>query len=118
MKQILLVVCLLPACAGVGVTQLKDVPSREPDCKLDVYTEAKEVTRPVEAVCLLDAHTSARAFTDRTISGAIELAKPEACKCGADALILMSGRSEGANMTNGQGFATLKAVRYTDGVAH
>ncbi len=103
----------LAACASVGVTRIKPATAKAETCNIDVYTEDSEVDRPVEVVCMLDSKTGSKLFDDKTVAGAINEAKPEACKCGGDAIIVKSSSRTGVSMTGwGEGMATLKVVRY------
>ena len=101
------------SCARVGVMRVKSEPPKPSHCKLDVYTSEKEVTVPFEVLCLIDAQTSPNAFASKTVAAAVEKAKPEACKCGADAIIFVGGDTEGPNFwSGGRGRAMIKAIRY------
>jgi len=52
-------------------------------------------------------------FRKKTYKQAIELAKPQACECGADAIIVFSVDKQGVNLMNwGQGKAVVKGIRY------
>lgn len=104
----------ISGCATVGVTPIKKAPSKPKDCELEIFTSESEIKKPFEVLCLLDSKTGGSAFADKTMAGAIKLAKPEACKCGADAILVSGGRAEGVTLfTWGEGFATLKAIRFT-----
>lgn len=111
---IIVITLLMSACATVGVTQMKsDVTPKKDGCKLDVYSAEKEIEHSYEVVCLIDSKTGGNAFADKTMAGAISLAKPAACRCGADAILISGGRAEGVTLfTWGEGFATMKALRY------
>jgi hypothetical protein len=60
-----------------------------------------------------DSRTTARSvLVTKRGAAALENAKPEACKCGADAILIMEiGKI--ATM-DAQGKAVLEAIRYTD----
>jgi hypothetical protein len=104
---------LIAGCASVGITELKSVSPRGEDCQIDVYAAAEDVKVPWEAVCMIDSGTATHIFADKTASGAIKNAKPYACKCGADALIIESMHIESQTLlTSPQGKAILKAIRY------
>lgn len=100
------------ACGSIGVTRLKQATSKEYDCDLDVYTRASKVTRPYDELCLIDVRTGSSVFDDKTIAGAINEAKPAACRCGADAIILMGGDTQ-ADLGYGHGTAIITAIRFT-----
>lgn len=109
----LFMLLLIPACASVGATQLQSARPRADDCKLDVYSSETEITRPWETVCMIDSRTGTTAFADKTASAAIKNAKPKACKCGADAIVIQSMDTEGVTLvTWGKGKAIVKGIRY------
>lgn len=116
MKTLLVFLAMaLTGCATVGVTRLGQAEPRNKKCSLDVFTNESEVKRQYQNVCLIDSKTGSTLGDNRTMAGAIDIIRPEACKCGADAIVLMGGRSEGMNFwSNGQGFATVKAIKYND----
>jgi hypothetical protein len=73
------------------------------------------VKHKFEVVCLIDSLTPSNAFADKTAAGAIKRAKPSACECGADGLIIESLTTQGTTAFGwGSGSAILKAIRYTD----
>jgi hypothetical protein len=82
-------VVALAGCANVGVTRMKSVSAKPESCQVDIYSTEAEVRRPFDVVCLLDAAS-----------------KPEACKCGGDAIILSDGG------VTGEGAATKLVIRY------
>lgn len=103
------------ACASVGVTRTKQAAAKEEDCKLDIYTSDEEVKRDFEVICLLDSKTGSTLFADRTVAGAIENARPDACECGGDGMIIGNTHVEGANFGGwGEGTAMIKVIRYTE----
>jgi len=109
-------VAVLSACGSVGVTKMRASLPRPSGCDLDVYSSVAEVKHQFEVVCLIDSLTPSNAFADRTAAGAINRAKPSACECGADALIVESLNTQGTTAFGwGSGTAILKAIRYTDG---
>lgn len=105
-----LLLCL-SSCASVGVTSIHEAPAKYKDCPLALYTEPKEIGRPYEVVCLIDAMTAAHILADTTVAGAINAARSQACACGADGLLIHDVRKEAGNLW-GRGFAILKAIRY------
>lgn len=112
---LLLLPLLVSCCANVGVTKLKPYPPKMVNCNIDIYTSESEIKRPFEVVCLIDSRTGTTAFHDKTGAAAIEQSKSKACKCGADAILIMSVDTEGVTMTTwGKGKTILKAIRYTD----
>jgi hypothetical protein len=111
-----LLVAVMSGCGSVGVTKLKASLPRPSGCDLQVYSSAAEVGRRFEVVCLIDSLTPSNAFADRTAAGAINRAKPFACECGADGMIVESLNTQSTTAFGwGSGTAILKAIRYTDG---
>lgn len=113
--QILTVATFLffAGCASVGVTVMKQYPAKPEDCDLDVYTGKDEISKEYEAICLIDSKTGSTAFSEKTVAKAIELAKPEACECGSDAILVASGDKEGMSAGSwGEGKAMIKGIKY------
>lgn len=102
-------------CATVGVTQLKpDIVRKAHNCPLEIFTAEKDISKPFEVVCLLDSRTGTSAFADKTAAGAINEARPKACECGADGMLIQHTDTEGMTLaTWGQGKAIIKAIRFT-----
>ena len=104
---------LLSGCASTGVTPIKMAPPRHKNCTLDVYTSPLEVRREYEVLCLIDSTSGRTLGNDRTVRGAIAEAKPYACRCGADAVIIMDATTTTATpMAYGEGTVVLRAIRY------
>jgi len=102
------------SCASVGVTCVRPGASKPRACPLEVFTSEAEIRRPFEVACLIDSRTGTTAFHSKDAATAIEIARPEACVCGADGLLVVNVDTEGATMaTWGRGKAILKAVRFT-----
>jgi hypothetical protein len=100
-------------CASVGVTTMTTAPPRIKNCNLDIYTNVAEVKKDYEVLCLIDSRTSSRAFVAHSMAAAIKQARPAACKCGADAILIESGTTKGVTIAGwGEGTAILKAIRY------
>lgn len=106
---------VLVACARIGVTQTKPAMPKAASCPLDVYTSETEVKRPYEVVCLIDSQTAGTIFDQHTAAAAINQARPYACKCGADAILISGVGVEGPGMASGWGHGTavVKGIRYT-----
>jgi hypothetical protein len=106
----------LAACAGVQKNVVKAAPPREAGCQLDVFFSADIAAQkgPSEELCTLNVKSSSAVVADKSIDGLVERAKPEACACGGDALIMM-GKSDNAVGTSSQGVANFKVVRYLKG---
>ena len=78
------------SCASVHVVQANPGPPKPSSCKVDFYASEGEVRRPYTIACRIKSTTGTTAFHEKTFDRAIEQIYPEACKCGADALVLMS----------------------------
>lgn len=114
-KNVISAIMLLAiaGCSTAGTTQLKLASARPEHCELDVYASKEEITRPWETVCMIDSRTGTTAFHTKTASAAIDHAKPHACECGADAILIDSMDTEGVTLgTWGRGKAILQGIRY------
>lgn len=105
---------LIAACGSVTVSRFAPAPPRPQDCRLEVYASENEVDRGFETVCIIGVRTGTHIFAEKGVGGALNQARPQACECGADALILLTAR-EDATLLSGEGKATLRAIRYLDG---
>jgi hypothetical protein len=105
---------IFASCTTVGVTPMKaNIVARPSTCFLDVYSNEKEIERPFEVVCLIDARTGTSTFHNTTGAGAINAARPYACECGADGILVMSSNVDGDGFWIPRtGVATIKAIRY------
>ena len=103
----------LSACASVGVQVVKQQPPKPANCLIDVYVEEKDIKRDYETLALIDSKTGSTLFDKKTVSAAIDLAKPKACQVGADAIVVMSSDRRGVNLASyGEAKAVIKAIRY------
>ena len=110
---ILLVTCCFLSCATVEVIVLKEYPPKPADCEIDVYMIADDIQKPYEEICILDSRTGTNLLSIKTFEQAIKLAKPKACKCGADAILVTEVEKRGINLLDwGEGRAVLKGVKY------
>jgi hypothetical protein len=105
-------------CSSVGVTKVSNATPKPETCNLDIYASDSDVGRPFKVVCIIDSRTGSTVFDKKTAAAAINNAKPKACECGADAIVISSADTEGATWARwGQGKAFLKAIRYEEQVA-
>lgn len=111
--RIIFIALGMQACASIGVTSIQSAPPKGDDCELAIYTDEREIKKAFEVVCFVDAMTAGHVLADTTVAGAIRAARPSACHCGADALLIHDVRKESGNLW-GRGFAILKAIRYTE----
>jgi hypothetical protein len=92
---------------------LKTAAARPDDCQLAIYSSEQEISRPWEAICMIDSRTGTTLFHDRDAAAAIQQAKSAACQCGADAILIESMDTQGVTWgTWGQGKAILRGIRY------
>lgn len=103
-------------CTTVGVTPLKNDLSAKPEnCDLQIYSSEREIERPFEVICLIDARTGTSVFHDTTGAGAVNSAKRHACRCGADGILVMSSGGEGDGFWIPKtGVANIKALRFKE----
>ncbi len=100
-------------CASVGVTPVRLAEAKPENCQLDIYVSESEVHRPFEVVCLIDSRTGSTLGHTRTVAAAIDIARPAACGCGADALLVVNTNTSGVNYSSwGEGMAFIRAIRY------
>jgi len=108
----------LTACARVTTNRPEGVQAFAPkpvDCKVDVYSNPGDVGRKYEEICLIDSRTGATTFHDKSPEAAIERAKPAACRCGADGILIDREETQDPSTFSwGRGTAQVKAIRYTD----
>lgn len=104
---------LLVSCASVGVSTIKHYPAKPKDCSLEVFTSESEIKKEYEVIALIDSKTGQTEFSNKTSAKAIELAKPKACQCGADGILVISSDRQGMSYGSlGYGKATVKAIKY------
>jgi hypothetical protein len=108
----LIIIVLFSACASVGVTVSKSAPAKPKDCILDIYFSSSEIKRSFEVIALIDSKTGSN--LNKTVAKAIENAKPKACQCGADAIIVEQSNTVTVSGGGGYGSAILRCIRYTD----
>lgn len=111
---ILIVAANLIGCSTsvIGVSPIHKAQAKPETCEVEVFTSEKEVTQPFEVTCLIDAKTGSSRWHDPTVAGAINIAKPKACECGADAIILVSAAFPETKAYSGA-TAIVKAIRFT-----
>ena len=111
----LLLALLISGCgASSSVTQLKERPARPDDCEIEVLTsEPKD--RPYEDLCILNAKTGRDPLSDNRASALIDELKRNACRCGADAIIIrLTVDGSVSVFAYESGSAMAVAIRYTD----
>ena len=104
---------LTMGCASVGVNVMKSYPPKSADCQLDIYQSESDIKKDYEVVCSLDSRTGTSLLSRKTVANAIERARPKACKCGADAILIVSTEKVGVRLWSwGRGKATIKGIKY------
>jgi len=105
--------CLLSSCATVTVQTIKEYPKKSQDCELQVFTTVEEIEKPYEEICILYSQTGSSLFSNKTFEQAIELTKPKACHCGADAILITYTEKVGMGLFSwGEGKAVVTGIRY------
>jgi len=103
----------IPGCASTKYAQLKEYPQKPYDCQLDIYTVDNDIIKEYEIVCEIESKTGSTLFSNKSYKHAIELGKPIACSCGADAIIVKEVEKVDVNLLNwGEGKAVLIAIKY------
>ena len=93
MKPYLIVfILVLSGCASSSVQLLsaEQYPSKNSECPLDVFTSESKVTKKYKEIAIITHKTKQDAFSDKGASSIIPELKEEACKLGADGLIVRS----------------------------
>lgn len=103
-------------CAAGPTVPMKPGPPKHPQCHLDLFEAERDVKRSYEVACIVDAHAGRTSFDDRTVNGALKRAHPDACACGADAMVIVSATMalNTAREGKGEGTVVVRAIRYTD----
>lgn len=120
MRKIIAAIILptLAACAGTNTLTLKPAQPKPIDCALELYTAENEIPHKFETLCVVEAQTGTGMLDNRTATAAINLARPELCKCGADAGLIVDSHSRTASWwlpsstDQMRGQAQIKGVRF------
>lgn len=114
MKPYLLALIVLSGCASIRSTALIQTPPREKNCEVALYVSGEEPKKPYKTIALLEM----KGDYDQVADYLPEL-KAEACKMGADAVVLPKGVNSkivgyymGAALTEGVGQAT--AIKFEE----
>ena len=109
----LILISIFLSCATVSVNVIKEYPPKPRDCLLDVYMLVEDIEKPYEDICILDSYTGSTLGSTKTFEQAIELAKPKACRCGADAIVVTSvDKKKTTFFSYGHGSAVVRGIRY------
>lgn len=108
----LFLIAMLASCASVRVKEVKRFEAKASDCRLPVFNNADEINGTYEILCELESITGSSLYVKRTAEAAVEKARPAACGCGADAiLVISSGRTNLSVFSWRRGIATLQAIK-------
>jgi hypothetical protein len=119
-RLIFIIVLFMAGCGSTGVVRMTtvDMLPKPEDCKLDVYDSEADVKREFVVLCRIDVETGRTLFHRHSIEAAMDRLRPKACECGADAVILLDVKKQGAlsSFSAGYGYSNLKvkAIRYTE----
>lgn len=94
---IVLSAAILSGCAGAEITQLSDrqLPSRPDDCNIQVF--ATDPKQEFEEIAIVTAKGGQTIFEGSDMDTMLPLMKTEACRVGADGLILKNAAGGGMN---------------------
>ncbi|HUM13085.1 MAG TPA: hypothetical protein VLT82_19205 [Myxococcaceae bacterium] len=99
---------LLAGCRhDAGVTRLASAPPKPAGCQLQLFAAEAEVTRPFEAVCVVDTGYSSTVRRPTSVAEVPETARAQACQCGGDAMIT------GSSATPEGDARVVKVIRFT-----
>jgi hypothetical protein len=115
MKKVLFMAfsALSLSCASVKTERVSSAPPKQKGCELAVFYNESDVKKKYEIVCLLNSRTGNSIWNKRTGDAAVNLSKKQACKCGADAVIVTSsGQTKLKFYSYKRGIASVKAIRY------
>ncbi|KAA6439340.1 hypothetical protein FEM33_13830 [Dyadobacter flavalbus] len=108
----LILLSVLTSCASVRVKEVKHVEAKASDCRLPVFRNASEISGAYDVLCDLESITGSSLYVRRSAEAAIKKAMPAACRCGADAvLVISSGRTNLSFFSWRRGVATLQAIQ-------
>jgi len=104
-------------CASSGSVQVSSSAAqpKPENCEIELFVSEQDIKRPLERVCIVSARTGTSVFEDKSPEAAVKHAKAEACKCGADALVLTDMERQGVTWTGwGKSQVKATAIRFTD----
>jgi hypothetical protein len=104
-KLVAAIVVGLGAVGCVSTTVLKQAVAKPDGCELDVYTEAREIERKYDVLCLLEVNSVSVAL-------AVDATRDGACKCGADAILVGSPGLGGVAYEASKPRYPVRAIRY------
>ena len=91
----------LAGCASSGFlrTGKHAYPPRDNDCAIDVLMADPQ--QPYEEICIIEAKTSTSWFSSRDLKAMLPDIKKEACKCGADAVVIKQAKQAESSFIGG-----------------
>ncbi|MCE6992510.1 hypothetical protein [Dyadobacter sp. CY323] len=103
---------VLSSCASVKVKEVSHVNAKPGDCQLPVFNTVNEVNGSYVVLCEVESITGSALYVRRSAKAAIDRARPAACRCGADALLVISsGRTNLKFFSWRRGVATVQAIK-------
>jgi uncharacterized protein YceK len=102
-------------CSSVGTTYVSSerFPAREKNCSLDVYMAREDVKREYAPICILDSDSGTSGVVDRSITATIRNARPYACQCGGDGLLVIQATSAQPGFwTSGSAHTVIQVIKY------
>lgn len=104
----LLATLLLAGCGTLRVDRIKYAPDKGNDsCPLQAFQNEAAVGRPFEELCAIRT-SKTQGLVEQAAPRALEEAKKQACRCGADAFIWVS------SYRNDQREVRIRAIRFVD----
>ena len=96
----LMVIILFFSCAKTSSVVVNSVPPKAPGCEIEVMLNFP-YDMDYKELCLISAQSGQSIFSDYSQEARIAQLKEEACKCGANALVLKSGQNGSYNWGQG-----------------
>ncbi len=116
MRTLLVLMVLISGCSSTSVTRLSgtgDRAAKPENCEVQVLFKTPE--RKHENLCYINRRTAASVFAGKDLGSMLPFLKAEACKCGADAVVI-SSVNEGTNWAataDPQGVSSAFAIGWT-----
>jgi uncharacterized OsmC-like protein len=110
----LALLALFCGCSSINVVPTgKRYPAKAKDCELEVFSQTSPPKKIFTEVCLIDARVTASSFNSSPGNKALDRAKNEACKCGADAIIVDGIGNDGDGVVSTRyGTAVIRAIKF------
>ena len=104
------------ACAKVDVIRLSDqVTPKSELCSLEIFGSESELTRSFTSLCLINSSTGQGLFDDRSVKKALDQARPKACECGADAMVVKNSETAASGTAMyGKSSISILAIKFNN----